>query len=125
MLNSKIKDVVIRQATAEDMKLFFPDGSPRTSYSWLATYKGEPACLAGLILERGGCIAYSEMREVNAPKQTIWRTARALLELIVALGLPMHAACDVGNERTQAFVQRLGFTKERKFNDSELFSWPI
>lgn len=120
----KIKDVEIRPATAEDIRLFYPDGPPRTSYSWIALYKGLPACLAGLIVERGGCIAYSEVKpDIAAPKLTVWRTAHALLAHICALKLPMYAACEFHDKMAQAFVMRLGFKHERKFQGSELFIW--
>ncbi len=120
MINN-IKDVEIRQATADDIKLFYPDGPPRTTYSWLALYKGKPACLAGLIMERGGCIAYSEMKDCDAPKMTIWRTARALLDLIKSVGVPMYAACDPENLRTNQFVERLGFEYKRPYHGTRLY----
>lgn len=123
-MTGNIKDVEIRAATAQDMLLFYPEGSPRTTYSWVAYYRGIPACLAGLIVERGGCIAYSEIREgIKSPKITIWRTAKALLSHIKALGLPMYAACDLVDISAQAFVKRLGFSSEREYQGMELFTW--
>lgn len=106
------------------MRHFYPKGSPRTAYSWVAFYKGAPACLAGLIVEKGGCIAFSEIKEgIKAPKITIWRTARALMERIKGLNLPMYAACDFNDKMAHEFVKRLGFSRERNFQGSELFKW--
>lgn len=121
-MTDNIKDVEIRSATVEDIKLFYPDGPPRTAYSWLALYKGIPACLAGLIMERGGCIAYSEMKEGNYPKKAIYRTARALFERIKSIGVPIHTVCE-NNERNRAFIERLGFIFKRMHDGKELYIW--
>lgn len=121
-MSAEIKDVEIRVATADDIRLFYPAGPPRTSYSWIASYKGTPACLAGLIIEKGGCIAYSEIKHgIDAPKLTIWKTAVALMQHIRALDLPMYAACETYDKMAQAFVERLGFKRERNFQGMELF----
>lgn len=121
-MTNDIKDVEIRQATADDIKLFYPDGPPRTSYSWLALYRGKPACLAGIIMERGGCIAYSEiLPDCDAPKITIWRTARALLDLIKSVGVPVYAMCDPENVGTNKFVERLGFKFNRVYEGVRVY----
>lgn len=123
-MTDNIKNVTIRRASAEDIRYFYPDGAPRTSHAWLALYKNQPACLAGLTVERGGCVAYSEILPgIVAPKATIWRTARALMEHIKSLNLPMYAACDPVNISAQKFVERLGFKHERLFQDMELYVW--
>lgn len=123
-MNNKIKDVEIYQATAEDLFMFFPKGPPRTAYSWVAKYKGKPVCLAGITLEKAGTLVYSEiMPDVDAPKMTVWRTAKALLECIRSVGLPMYAACQSDNFDAQAFVQRLGFTHKYPARGMEYFAW--
>ena len=123
-VKTEIKDVEIRQATADDIRLFYPEGPPRTSYSWIAYYKGIPACLAGLIIERGGCIAFSEIKpDINAPKTTIWRAAKQLYDKIVQLNLPMYAMCELNDIMAQKFVTRLGFKHQREFRGMELFVW--
>lgn len=124
-MERKIKDVEIKMATAQDIREFYPDGPPRTSYSWLALYKGMPACLAGILVEKGGCIAYSNLKPgIVAPKVTIWRTAVALLEKIKGVGLPMYAGCQFHDKMAQAFLKRLGFVYERTYYGVELFKWP-
>ena len=120
LMLADIKDVEIRPATAADLREFYGVDSPRTSYSWIATYKGIPACVAGLVIEQGGCIAYSHMKPVGAPKMTIWRTARALLAHIEGLGLPMVAQCD---DAAGAFLTRLGFKRWHNLQGTEIFSW--
>lgn len=123
-MKGSIKDVTIKQATAEDIRFFYPDGAPHTSYSWIASYRGQPACLAGLIVSRHGCCAFSEVLPgIDAPKRTIWLTAMALLENIKALGLPMYAACELHDKMAQKFVSRLGFTHYRSHREGELFTW--
>ena len=122
-MTNSIKDVEIRQASAADIKLFYPDGPPRTTYSWVALYKGIPSCLAGLIVERGGCIAYMELKPGNYPNVTMGRTALALMKHIENIGLPMFAMCDPANEKAQAFVTHLGFNRQRAYEGVELFKW--
>lgn len=123
-MTDKIKDVEIRVATADDARLFYPDGCPRSCYGWIASYKGEPACFAGLIIERGGCVAFSEIKPgITAPRMTIWRTALVLLEHIKALNLPMYAGCDLQDKMAHKFVQMLGFIRQREFQEMELFLW--
>lgn len=119
-----VKDVEIRQATADDIRLFYPNGAPRTVYAWIAFYKGVPACLAGLVVERGGCVAFSEVKPgIDAPKRTIWLAAKMLLEHIKALKLPMYAGCEISDKMAQKFVTRLGFKREREHQGMELFVW--
>lgn len=124
-MQHNIKDVEIRQASLDDIKLFYPDGSPRTAYSWLALYKGVPACLAGLIVHRSGCIAFSEIAPgIDAPRMTIWRTAKVLFSLIEQLKLPMQAACDIGDTAAHRFVEALGFiAAKRRLQGMEMFLW--
>ncbi len=124
-MSDKIKDVEIRQATAEDIKLFYPNGSPRTVYAWLALYKGVPACLAGLIIDRrASCVAFSEVKEVDASKLTRWRTAQVLFAHIRALNMPMFAACEASDKNAQRFVERLGFKRYCPYKGAEIYTWP-
>lgn len=122
-MTNDIKDVEIRAATLEDIKLFYPDGPPRTTYSWLATYKGKPACLAGLIVERGGCIAYSEMKDGDYPKKAIVRTAHALMQHIRSVGVPILAACKPDHESSNKFVKKLGFNYKHIHDGKRLYIW--
>lgn len=123
-MSNKIKDVEIYQATADDIRTFFPNGAPRTAYSWVATYKGKPACLAGITLEKGGTLVFTEiLPDIGAPKMTVWRTAKALLECIRSVGLPMYTACQESNLDAQAFVQRLGFTHKYPARGLEYYAW--
>jgi hypothetical protein len=123
-MKNSIKDVQIRKASAEDIRIFYPAGSPRTSYAWIAFYKGIPACLAGLIVEKGGCIAFSEIKPgIDAPKMKVWRAARILMAHIESLGLPMFAACEPTDKSARRFVERLGFAYKKNYQGKELFIW--
>ena len=122
---NEIKNVEIKRADAEDIKLFYPDGSPKSCYAWVASYKGKAACLAGVILQkRGGFIVFSDMKETDAPKLTIWRTARLLMEYITALNLPMVVGCEIVNKRSQKLFRKLGFKHSRTSNGMEWFLCP-
>lgn len=118
-----IKDVEIRRANAEDIKAFYPAGSPRTCYVWVAHYKGVPACLAGVTVERGGHVAFCDIKQNDAPKMTVWRTAKVLFNHMKSLGLPMMAIyCDPELQRMgQEFVKRLGFRYVTTRNGAEIY----
>lgn len=111
-MDRHIKDVEIKRANAEDIKAFYAEGSPKSCYAWVAYYKGVPTCLAGVTIERrAGCVAFCDIKENDAPKMTIWRTANVLFSHMKSLGLPMIAiyCFPDAQRRGQEFVKRLGF----------------
>jgi hypothetical protein len=120
-----IRDVEIKPATAQSIREFYPDGAPQSCYGWIATYKGKAACFAGFTVSRGGYMAFCDIKQNDAPKLTIWRTARAMFEKMKAMGVPMMAIyCDPENQkRGQAFVRRLGFKYIGMCNGAEIFSF--
>lgn len=102
-----IEHVEIRKATAEDIKLFYPDGPPYTAEAWLASYKGVPACLAGIAIRPGQIVPFCDLKDnINAPKITIWRTAKELFRLIKSLNLPLTTGVECHRSR---FLEKLGF----------------
>lgn len=101
-----IKDVQIRKADAEDIRLFFPEGSPYTIYAWIAFYKGEAACLAGVIMKRGQAIPFADVKPNTASKRTTWMAAKELLEQIKTLELPLVTATECARS---PFLEKLGF----------------
>jgi len=119
-----IKDVEIVKATAENIRYFYPDGCPRTCYGWIAYYKGQPACFAGVTVERGGYVAFCDLKpDINAPKQTIWRAAKIMFENMRSLNLPMMAIyCEPHKQRQgQKFVERLGFRYSHTYDGMEIY----
>lgn len=118
-----IKDVRIEQATSESIKAFYSEGCPHTCYGWIAYYKDQPACFAGVTLDKSGAIAFCDIKENDAPKMTVWRTAKAMFENIKSIGLPMIAPyCDPENQRSgQSFVKHLGFEYAYTYNGMEVF----
>ena len=101
-----IKDVEIRVATVDDIKLFYPDLTPPKVTAWVALYKGDVVCLSGVIHEESRNVPFSDVKPNNAPKLTVWRTVLALWGLIKDLGLPL----ETGTEgRCSPFLERLGF----------------
>jgi len=106
-MDREIKDVEIKKATAEDIKFFYPEGSPRTCYAWIAFYRGMPACLAGVIMETGQYpVPFSDVLPNKAPKMTVYRTAIALFELIKSLKLPLFTGTEGCKSK---FLESLGF----------------
>lgn len=100
-----IKDVEIRHATAEDIKIFYPEGSPHSVQAWVALYKGRIDCLAGVIIKRGSLIPFCDVRKTEASQITIWKTAKVLFEHIKSLNLPLITA----TQGRSKFLEKLGF----------------
>jgi hypothetical protein len=101
-----IKDVDIKKATDEDIRIFYPDGSPFTIQAWVASYKGTPTCLAGVIYEKTRFVPFSDVIPNDAPKMTVWRTVLELWGLIKGLELPLTTGVQC---KKSEFLERLGF----------------
>ena len=101
-----IKDVEIKQATQEDIKLFYPEGCPYTVYAWVASYKGQPSCLAGVNVEYMQMVPFCDIKPNSAPKMTVYRTAKELFELIKSLKLPLTTGTKGCKSK---FLESLGF----------------
>lgn len=114
-----IENVEIRQASAEDIKLFYPNGSPYTVQAWLALYKGEPACLAGIIIQRGQIVPFSDVKpDIDAPKMTVYRTAKELFRLIKSLNLTLTTGTEGCRSK---FLEKLGFKHIGPLNGWEMY----
>lgn len=116
-----IKNVDIRQATAEDIKLFYPNGSPYTCYAFLASYQGKPAALAGLIIKRTGAVIFSDMLPHGASKRTAWLAIKELYGRIVQLDIPFYTAVEGCEERSKMLFKHLGMQYLTKMDGLEYF----
>jgi hypothetical protein len=104
-------DVEIRRATKEDLEAFYGRATRPSCKAWIALYKGEPACVAGISLERVGPVAFSDVKPgIDAPTITIWRTAKAMLDEMKARGFPLIVGINKCLPNSQKFLQSLGFT---------------
>lgn len=107
-----MSDVVIRPATIEDYSAFYPhDPLTDTIRAWAVDYHGKLACIAGVIrVNPYDLLAFSDiMPGIEAPKATVWKTARQLFENIKGLGLDIIADPDCNIGRAPVFLRRLGF----------------
>lgn len=89
----------------------------------MAEYKGVPVCLAGVARVDGGLFAFSELRDHDAPKMTVYRTARALFEKIkktgpVIIADPEQLRLDIAKNAPR-FLESLGFYRI----DGGLYRW--
>lgn len=114
-----IKDVEIRQATRQDVINFLGREIPTSIQAWIASYKGVDACLAGIMKYETSIIAFSDVKENTAPKITVYKTAKALNELIKGLGLPMVAGC----KNKSKFLEKLGYTHVMPQGEVEVYKW--
>lgn len=114
-----IQHVEIKQASAEDIREFTGHYCPYTVYAWIAYYRGMPACLAGVMLEPGKAVPFSDVLPNKAPKPTIWKTARVLFENIKSLNLPLTTAC----LNYSRFLEELGFVHAGTYEGHEVYKW--
>lgn len=120
----KNSDVVIRPATRAQLESFYGKPWRQTALAWLVTWKGRPACVAGLAMTREGTIAFSDVKPgIDAPKITIFRTMRALHEL-----MKQHATFMIAGSRDKGdhsrVLEMLGFKPwKEKSNELMTYAW--
>lgn len=115
---------VIRPATPADIIDFYGMELPVTVRAWAVDYKGETVCLAGVTIHRNmPALAFSELRDHDAPPITVYRTAIKLMEKIKTLRMkviadpannPLAIACNAPR-----FLRALGFTEQ----EGGLYIW--
>lgn len=106
----KNPDVEIRRASREDLEAFYGRETRPSCKAWIAFYKGEPACIAGIALERVGPVAFSDVKpDVNAPTITIWRAAKAMLDEMKERKLPLIVGINRLKPNSYKFLCSLGF----------------
>jgi hypothetical protein len=104
-------DVEIRRATQEDLDAFYGKAVRPSCKAWIAFWKGEAACVAGISLERVGPVAFSDVKPgIDAPTITIWRTAKAMLDEMRERKLPLIVGLERCKPNSAKFLRSLGFT---------------
>jgi len=97
--------VTYRIATKEDIEAFTGGGVPYTLKALAFFYDGKPAGIGGYKIENGNFVVFSDiLKDVDAPKLTIYRCALKIMELIRAKGLPMYVVAD-----NPSLCKRMGF----------------
>ena len=107
--------VTYRISTVDDIENFTgkkPESSMRSISFFL---DGELSGIGGYKIENGNFVVFSDIKEnVIVSKQTIWRCAKIVMDMIEEKGLPMYAL-----SHNKKFVEKLGF---KQFKD-EVFVW--
>lgn len=120
-------EVAIRPLEPQDIRAFYPQGLPQTVKGWAVDYRGELACIAGVIFQKPLMIAFSQVRPgLDVSRRLIWRTALELWENIKGLGYPtLYAIADPGLPGAPALLRRLGFIQIESGVRGEVFKWQI
>ena len=109
--------IEIRPAIASDFDEVCGSRNHVTVRAFTVTRNGEPVAIAGITLERGQFVAFSDIKEgVTAPKMTIWKTARKLAELIKGLNLPAISTTSNGK-----FLESMGFQYRGESEDKQIY----
>lgn len=111
----------IRPATSQDISQFYEKNTTYATKAWAVDYNGALACVAGVELRPKQAVVFSGMIDgIDAPKLTIWRCARDLMDKIRGLNLPLLVAiCDDRFINSPRFLRKLGFKEVSK----EVFVW--
>jgi len=103
-------DVEVRRADSADLIAFYGKLPAVSCKAWVARWKGETVCCAGVAYEDIGPVAFSDMKPgIKAPPIKIWRTAKYLLEEMRASGLPLIVELNRRKHNSEEFLKSLGF----------------
>lgn len=97
----------IRPATPEDIEFFFGTIA-KTVRAWVVEYNGEPKGIAGTYREGNVTIAFSEILEHTAPKITVYRLAKELMNKMTP---PVYAVPEDCLKGSRKFLESLGFER--------------
>ena len=121
----KNPNVEIRRATADDITAFYGVPSRSSCLAWIALWKGQPACLAGISFEGFGMVGFSMMKEgIDAPPITIWRTAKIMLGFIKEKGFPLFAKANDCKHNSAKFLESLGFVLAKEDGSTRIYRLP-
>ena len=108
------KRVTYKLATQKDIEEYYGK-VPATMKAMIFYVDGEPAGIGGYRMLNGSFVIFSEIKEnVKVSKQTIWRCAKIVMDMIAREKTTMYAVA--GNER---FCEKLGM---KRFH-GETYQW--
>lgn len=67
-------------------------------------------------------IAFSDFKECDVPKMTMYRYSQKIMEFITSLKLPVEVKADVNNPKSAKFLESMGFRFKRNINNE---SWYV
>jgi hypothetical protein len=115
MISSKPE---IKPSTADDIASFYGAGVLKTVRAYSVFWRGELVAVAGVMLEPTGFIIFSDMKEgIEAPKMTVWKTAKLLAEAIKKFNIPAYTApCKTGK-----FLESIGLKQVTECNGEHIY----
>lgn len=107
--------VTYRIATEKDVVDYWGAPSPYTIKAVAFFLDDVVSGLAGWKFENGRFVIFSDIgKDVDVPRQTIWRCAKVVMSLIREKKTPMYAVA-----HNKDFCEKLGF----KHLDGETYTW--
>lgn len=110
--------VEIRPTTAEDMRVFYGKPVKPTVKAWSVFWKDELTCIAGLTLSQQGFVAFSDVKPNDAPKMTVWRTIKKLMDLIGQTSV-LYSSPHLDKPSAPKMLKTLGFQDTGKEIDGK------
>jgi len=103
-------DVEVRRADSADLEAFYGRDVRPSVKAWIALWRGEPSCIAGIAFEEAGFVAFCDVRPgLKASPIKIWRTAKYILDEMLGKGLPLITQLNTSIDKSEKFLQSLGF----------------
>lgn len=99
--------IEIRPATPDDLNAFYGHPPPVTVRALVALKDGEIKCIAGVTLEKGQSIAFSDMRENDAGKKERFKIALAMTEWMKQF--KPDVTLEPHQMSSDKFLRKLGF----------------
>lgn len=101
---------VIRPATEKDVKEFLGDQKLGSSvYGYSVELDGNVVALATRSLQKNQSVIFSNIKDSNAPKITVYRTALKVLKMLIRKGMPFYAIRNDNIPNAGKFLESLGF----------------
>ncbi len=118
-----MKKYSIRNATEGDLLEFFDRLPPFSTRSWAVDYDGELACVAGVQFTPQNVLVFSDIKDIDVPKLTVWRATLEVFEKIKKLNLPLAAVCTGEFLNSGEYLKKLGFMFHSKNEGMEVYTW--
>lgn len=113
----------ITPATRADLAEFYGSIPARSVRAVAVRYKGEIKAVAGVTLEKGWGIAFSDIKPHDAPKLTVWRATKEAVKIIARTKVPVVAIPSPNHPNAARYLERLGFIHTGTCEHGEVYQW--
>jgi len=101
----------VRPAKLADILEFNGAPAGKTIKAFSIFWHGKLAAMAGITIEPGRLVFFSDVKEdIDPPKLTIWRASKYIVSRIKEMGVPVVAVANKEKKNSEQYLEKLGFT---------------